>query len=330
MSAGVFVHGTGLITVNGRGDSASNMLEQPAQTDGLWKVDPTCLADVDRTPRLRRSGPISLMAVGAALDAVAVMDAGARRELPVFFATTDGGVKHTANFYAGIVERGPGAGSPLLFPETVYNAPASHISAALASDREYTAFVGDAGAAFTALAAACESLQAGHCEYALVVASQEVDPVGVAAYRALRLAGGPSTPPLAEAAAAVLLSSHPAPCRVVDCREGKPFRRLAEAADSLHAVLHGMQPPSETPWIPSASGSPLENAESTACNAFGPKGPDLRILYGESMAAGALAGMAAGIRHMENPENPRSLLFPCLGFQGSCCAALLTTSHATQ
>ena len=36
-----------------------------------------------------------------------------------------------AKFFAEIVERGEGAGSPLLFPETVYNAPASHIAARL-------------------------------------------------------------------------------------------------------------------------------------------------------------------------------------------------------
>jgi hypothetical protein len=331
MNSGVFVHGTGLLTIDGRGEEALSWNENAASRHRgeICTVDPTVLADVERIPRLRRSGMISLLAVAAAMDAVREMDPRDRGNLPVFFATTDGGVRHTARFYEEIMLRGTGAGSPLLFPETVYNAPASHISAALGSTHESSAFVGDAGAAFTALAAASEALEAGLCEFALVVAAQEADPVALAAYRALKVLGGRESPPLAEAAAAVLLGTPFSPCRLAAVREGRPFRTAAEAALHLQALLHDMTLPQKISWVPSASGTALATAESTACTPFGPQSPNFRLSTGEAMAASALAGLAFATHWLASTENPRSFLLPCLGIQGSCCAALLTTTHAT-
>src|SRR3712207_7831863 len=42
-------------------------------------------------------------------------------------AVSNGGVIYTKRFYHEVVESGAEAASPLLFPETVFNAPASHL-----------------------------------------------------------------------------------------------------------------------------------------------------------------------------------------------------------
>ena len=49
----------------------------------------------------------------------------------VVFAICSGGVNYTRRFYHEIVTLGARGASPLLFPETVYNAAASHLAALL-------------------------------------------------------------------------------------------------------------------------------------------------------------------------------------------------------
>ena len=85
-------------------------------------------------PRLRRSSAISRFAVAAGI--AALNDAGLTSEkdaarTALIFATSNGGVIYTKRFYHDIVESGAQAASPLLFPETVFNAPASHLAAIL-------------------------------------------------------------------------------------------------------------------------------------------------------------------------------------------------------
>lgn len=139
--------------------------------------------DIDVTfPRLRRSGRISRMALAAAEDAVAGLSREDRARLAIVFATTDGGVEYTRRFYQGILADHPGAGSPLLFPETVYNAAASHIAAWCGSDHDAETLVGDATASISALAAAGLLLAAGHGGLVLVVSANECDPVTALAY----------------------------------------------------------------------------------------------------------------------------------------------------
>ena len=107
-------------------------------------VPPKLVEHLGRHPRLRRSSPISYFAVSAALAALS--DAGLPENLPskdtaVVFAVSNGGVIYTRRFYDQIVKQGADAASPLLFPETVYNAPASHLAATLGIDgANYTLF----------------------------------------------------------------------------------------------------------------------------------------------------------------------------------------------
>jgi len=86
-------------------------------------------------PRLRRASAISRFAAVAGLHAL--QSAGLKLEsqnterTALIFAISNGGVTYTKRFYHEIVGTGAQAASPLLFPETVFNAPASHLAAIL-------------------------------------------------------------------------------------------------------------------------------------------------------------------------------------------------------
>jgi 3-oxoacyl-(acyl-carrier-protein) synthase len=104
-----------------------SQLENPIskRSTPVLRVPEDIVRDAATLPRLRRSSLISHFAVAAASDAA--LSAGMTTEklsrTALIFAASDGGVIYTRRFYADVVERGEGAGSPLLFPETVYNAP---------------------------------------------------------------------------------------------------------------------------------------------------------------------------------------------------------------
>src|SRR5207237_6993722 len=93
----------------------------------------------------------------------------------LIFAVSNGGVIYTKRFYDEIVESGAQAASPLLFPETVFNAPASHMAAILGITGASYTLVGDGAVGILALKMA-EDLMAGDAfDYCLVVGAEEAD-----------------------------------------------------------------------------------------------------------------------------------------------------------
>ena len=108
-----------------------------------------------RNPRLRRSSAISYFAVAAGLAALenagVVLSAESAARTAIVFAISSGGVIYTRKFYEQIVKQGANAASPMLFPETVYNAPASHLAAHLGIDGASYTLVGDSSVGLAAL-----------------------------------------------------------------------------------------------------------------------------------------------------------------------------------
>ena len=72
-------------------------------------------------------------------------------ELRSIFAISNGGVTYTKRFYHEIVDTGAQAASPLLFPETVFNAPASHLAAILGVTGATYTLVGDGAVGLAAI-----------------------------------------------------------------------------------------------------------------------------------------------------------------------------------
>jgi 3-oxoacyl-(acyl-carrier-protein) synthase len=103
-------------------------------------------------PRLRRASAISRFAAAAGLAALArVKPAPSLDRIALVFAVSNGGVIYTRRFYSEIVTSGAQAASPLLFPETVFNAPASHLAAILGIYGASYTVVGDGAVGILAL-----------------------------------------------------------------------------------------------------------------------------------------------------------------------------------
>jgi 3-oxoacyl-(acyl-carrier-protein) synthase len=151
------------------------------------------IAEAARQPRLRRSGTLSLMGAAAAYDALA--DAGFEPDAQfgarcaVIYAICSGGVNYTRRFYHELVTQGANAASPMFFPETVYNAPASHLAALLKLDGQSYTLVGDSSVGLSALHFAAQLLaNQRELEFCVVVGTEEADWILSDAFNSWRMA----------------------------------------------------------------------------------------------------------------------------------------------
>lgn len=131
-----------------------------------------------RDPRLRRASAVGKYAAAALLEALGPerfdeVRAGKVR-LGVVCTMMNGCVNYSNRFY-GEVLSDPATASPILFPETVYNAPASHLSAVTRCTAPNDTLVGDGAEFFTGLELAAEWLERGDCDLCAVVAPEEAD-----------------------------------------------------------------------------------------------------------------------------------------------------------
>ena len=80
----------------------------------------------------RRMSRISRMAVASSVEAVKdsglILDTIDRERIAVIMGTSYGSSSHVEDFYISLLKDGPRGAQPFLFPETVPNAPASHIA----------------------------------------------------------------------------------------------------------------------------------------------------------------------------------------------------------
>ncbi|HZC59102.1 MAG TPA: beta-ketoacyl synthase N-terminal-like domain-containing protein, partial [Chthoniobacterales bacterium] len=151
------------------------------------------VADSARQPRLRRSGTISLLGAAAGFDAFADAglkpDTGLNGRIAVVFAICSGGINYTRRFYEEIVTQGANSASPLLFPETVYNAAASHVAALLGVNNHSYTFVGDSSVGLGAIHFAIQLLKMHpELDCCLVVGTEEADWLLADAFASWRMA----------------------------------------------------------------------------------------------------------------------------------------------
>jgi hypothetical protein len=83
-------------------------------------------------------------------------------------------VNYSRRFYDETL-RDPATASPLVFPETVFNAPASHLAAVLGTNAINYTLVGDPGTFLQGLALAADWLIDGAVDGCLVVGAEETD-----------------------------------------------------------------------------------------------------------------------------------------------------------
>src|SRR5204863_1033265 len=195
-------------------------------------------------PRLRRASAISRFAAAAGLEALAnagmKLDPEKAQRIALVFAVSNGGVTYTKRFYRDIVESGAQAASPLLFPETVFNAPASHLAAILGVTGPNYTVVGDGAVGLLAIKMADDVMMDKSLDYCLVVGTEEVDWLLCDAYRRWRLLRyAPPIEPfgkqhrgmiLSEGAGAIVLARE-GPIAIERAHPGGYYRKRGEAEE---------------------------------------------------------------------------------------------------
>jgi 3-oxoacyl-(acyl-carrier-protein) synthase len=243
----------------------------------VFRVPADATAQAPAHPRLRRSSAISRFAAVAGLaalaDAKVKPDAETASRMALIFAVSNGGVIYTKRFYHDIVESGAQAASPLLFPETVFNAPASHLAAILGITGASYTLVGDGAVGTLALKMGEDLLAGDALDHCLVVGAEEADWLLCDAYRKWRLLRpAPPIEPfqlprrgmiLSEGAGAILLGRSGS-IEVEKIVSGTNFRKQREAGACVDKVFSELCTTPPHFVAASANGTFIDEAEQTA------------------------------------------------------------------
>jgi 3-oxoacyl-(acyl-carrier-protein) synthase len=199
-SADIFVHGIGAVSPAGWGVAPlrdalckgeplpTKELPQPGSSQPLRvravPPSPARPAFLSHT-RLRRTSPITQYAVAAALEALD--DDGTRvsddsLRLGIVLCAMTGCVNYSRRFYDETLKN-PATASPLVFPETVFNAPASHLAAVLGTAAINYTLIGDPGTFLQGMALAADWLGNHRVDGCLVIGAEEGDWLTAGAYR---------------------------------------------------------------------------------------------------------------------------------------------------
>jgi 3-oxoacyl-(acyl-carrier-protein) synthase len=291
------------------------------QSYSVFRVPDSALASLAPHPRLRRASVISRFAAAAGLEALedAEVKLGPQnaQRVALVFAIANGGVIYTKRFYRDIVESGAQSASPLFFPETVFNAPASHLAAILGITGATYTLVGDGAVGLLATKMATDLMANDDdvLDYCLVVGAEEVDWLLCDAYRKWRLLRlEPPVEPfgevargtiLSEGAGAILLARDGA-IKIESAHAGGRYRKRAEAEEMLKRILSELTETGTGLVIASANGTFVDKAEWRAVSQVMPDA----IVYtakpalGESVGAGGLWQIIVGSRALRDGKLP--------------------------
>jgi hypothetical protein len=127
-------------------------------------------------PRLRRASVITHYAASAALEAAAVFERSApeNARLGLIVCLQSGCVQYSCRFYDETL-RNPATASPLLFPETVYAAPASHVAALMKNVTLVTSLVGDPSSFLQGMSLAAQWLAEDRIDACFLVGAEETN-----------------------------------------------------------------------------------------------------------------------------------------------------------
>jgi hypothetical protein len=188
--SGVYVCGLGAVSPAGWGVPAlrealrkgeplpTQPLDRPGGQQPLLRArlvpSPATRPEFLAHPRLRRTSSITHYATAAALETLAKVpgcrDGGFRLGLVVSLQT--GCVDYCCRFY-GETLKDPATASPLLFPETVFAAPASHVATFLENVSLAYTLVGDPSSFLQAMALGVQWLEEKRVDATLILGAEE-------------------------------------------------------------------------------------------------------------------------------------------------------------
>lgn len=190
-------------------------------------VDAQALRDaMPKHPRLRRASNVTKFGVTAAHQAIGAerMERMKNGELKIGIILTflNGCVNYSNRFFGEVLED-PTFASPILFPETVFNAPASHIAAYLECDGPVYTLLGDSATWFSAMEVAEGWISGGLVDGCLILCAEEIDWLtleGLSLYSRDLIA--------TEGAAAIYLEANPSDIAVSEFCGPFPYNSAAE------------------------------------------------------------------------------------------------------
>ena len=137
----------------------------------------------------RRMSRISKMTVAASIEAVADsgldLDGLDRERVAVVVGTAYGASSHVEAFFVSLLQDGPRGAQPFLFPETVPNAPASHVAMYYSITGPNSTFCQNAISGETAIQYACNLLNQKIVDVALVAGAEELSAILYQCYHAV-------------------------------------------------------------------------------------------------------------------------------------------------
>jgi len=138
--------------------------------------NPTTRPEFLTHPRLRRTSPITHYVVAAGLEAAAGLRAKVDPQfrLGLVVCLQSGCVNYSCRFYEETL-KDPATASPLLFPETVYAAPASHLAAVLGNISLANSIVGDPAAFLQGISLGAQWLAENRVDACLVIGAEEIN-----------------------------------------------------------------------------------------------------------------------------------------------------------
>jgi hypothetical protein len=265
-------------------------LGQPDQPWPVLRVDLKDPAFVrwQREPRLRRASSMTFFLVEAAEQALAGVSSADRAETGLIVAFSAGCISYSRRFFEGVVRHG--TASPALFPETVFNSPASHVASVLGLNGAAYALVGDETAWVAALKTAAIWLQKKRVKQVLILGAEEFDPVVLDAYRSARWLRrqNPGNGFLtSEGAAGILVrrAGREDALRITTAQDGSIYRTKKEAASAAERLLSKSDP--ALPCYRSAQHNWLGSLEKKATEKRPIVSLDDRPYLGEAFTASA-------------------------------------------
>lgn len=185
---------TGTLNAGGTREYDTMLVDRNAPALKRWQKE----------PRLRRASPISYYLMEAADQALSAAPHVDRARTGVVVSLFLGCLVYSIRFYRQLSNDGRRFASPLLFPETVFNSPLSHVASILGLGGPVHSQVGDMSCWATALRTAQCWLAKGRADHVLVLSAEEFDPHELDAFRAAGFFRQRLT--VAEGAGAMLLS----------------------------------------------------------------------------------------------------------------------------
>jgi 3-oxoacyl-[acyl-carrier-protein] synthase II len=149
--------------------------------------------------RFRRAAEISQYALIAANLALNDSENKLNGDIALFMGITHGALGYTQTFHRAMIEEGADAASPVLFSDSVLNAPAGNTSICFNITGPVHTLVGGGETAIKSLMLARRALESGSAEKALVISAEELNELSLSCYR--RLGSGP----ISEGAGALIL-----------------------------------------------------------------------------------------------------------------------------